>query len=94
MAMDELAALGARTRQTIVNKLRMGPKSVSEITKSMKVSRPAVSQGLKILLDAELVKQERHGRKVYYRLERRGVERLLNYVDGLLEVIERSARRR
>jgi DNA-binding transcriptional ArsR family regulator len=94
MAMDELAALGDQTRRTIVNKLRMGPKSVSEITKAMKVSRPAVSQGLKILLDAELVKQERHGRNVYYRLERRGMERLRDYVDGLLDVIERYGKKK
>ena len=94
MAMDELAALGDQTRRTIVNKLRMGPKSVSEIAKAMKVSRPAVSQGLKILLDAELVKQERHGRNVYYRLERRGMERLRDYVDGLLDVIERYGKKK
>ena len=89
MAIDEFWALGDGTRRKIVNRLRMGPKSVGEIAKSMKVSRPAVSQGLKVLLEAELVKREPRGREVYYRLDRRGLERVRMYLEGLEDVIEK-----
>lgn len=63
MEINAFSALGDRTRQRIVNRLRMGPKSVEQIAKTMKVSRPAVSQGLKILLEAGLVKREARGRQ-------------------------------
>jgi DNA-binding transcriptional ArsR family regulator len=61
---------------------------VGDIAKSMKVSRPAVSQGLKILMDANLVEQEPRGRKMYYRLKKRGFEYLETFVEGVLYVIE------
>jgi DNA-binding transcriptional ArsR family regulator len=89
MAIDVFWALADRTRRTIVNRLRMGPKSVEQIAKSMKVSRPAVSQGLKVLLEAELVKREPRGRQVYYRLDSRGLERVRTYLEGLEDVIEK-----
>jgi DNA-binding transcriptional ArsR family regulator len=47
----------------------MSPKSVAQIAQAIKVSRPAVSQGLKILLKARLVKFEIVGRKVFYSLD-------------------------
>ncbi len=89
MPIDEFAALADQTRRIIINRLRMGPKSVGQIARSMKVSRPAVSQGLKILLDAELVKREPQGREIYYRLDRRGLERIRTFVEGLEDVIEK-----
>ncbi len=89
MAIEVFWALGNQTRRAIVNRLRMGPKSVGDIAESMKVSRPAVSQGLKILLRAELVKRKLVGRRVFYWLDRRGVERALTFLEGLENVIER-----
>jgi DNA-binding transcriptional ArsR family regulator len=89
MAIDGFWALGDDTRRKIVNRLRMGPKSVGEIAKAMKVSRPAVSQGLKVLLEAELVKREPRGREVFYRLDRRGLEWMRTYLEGLEDVIEK-----
>ncbi len=89
MELNAFSALGDPTRRVIVNRLRMGPKSVGEIAKSMKVSRPAVSQGLKVLLEAELVKREPRGREVFYSLDRRGTERLRTYLEGLEDVIEK-----
>lgn len=89
MEINAFSALAVRTRRTIVNRLRMGPKSVEQITKTMKVSRPAVSQGLKILLEAGLVKREPRGRQAFYSLNRRGLEHLRTFVDGLEDVLEK-----
>ena len=89
MEINAFSALGDRTRRTIVNRLRMGPKSVEQIAKSMKVSRPAVSQGLKILLEAGLVKREPRGRQAFYSLNRRGLEYLRTFLDGLEDVMEK-----
>ena len=89
MGSNGFAALGSYTRQRVVSRLRMGPKSVSQIAKSLKVSRPAVSQGLKVLLEAGLVKREVRGREAFYGLDRRGVEYLRTYLEGLEDVIEK-----
>jgi DNA-binding transcriptional ArsR family regulator len=89
MEINAFSALGNRTRRTIVNRLRMGPKSVEQIAKSMKVSRPAVSQGLKVLLESGLVKRESRGRQAFYSLCGRGLERLRTFLEGLEDVIEK-----
>ncbi len=93
MELNAFSALGDRTRRTIVNRLRMGPKSVEQIAKTMKVSRPAVSQGLKVLLEAGLVKREARGRQAFYSLNRRGIEYLRTFVDGLEDVLEKYGHR-
>jgi DNA-binding transcriptional ArsR family regulator len=89
MEINAFSALGNRTRRTIVNRLRMGPKSVEQIARSMKVSRPAVSQGLKVLLESGLVKRESRGRQAFYSLCGRGLERLRTFLEGLEDVIEK-----
>ena len=94
MGINEFSALGGYTRRRIVSGLRMGPKSVGQIAKSMKVSRPAVSQGLKVLLEAGLVKREARGRKAFYSLNHRGVEYLRTFVEGLEDVIEKYGHRK
>ncbi len=93
MELNAFSALGDGTRRMIVNRLRMGPKSVEEIAKTMKVSRPAVSQGLKVLLEAGLVKREARGRQAFYSLNRRGIEYLRTFVDGLEDVLEKYGHR-
>ncbi len=89
MEINAFSALGDRTRRTIVNRLRMGPKSVAQIAKSMKVSRPAVSQGLKVLLEASLVKRVSRGRQTFYSLDPQGLEQPRLFIEGLEEVIEK-----
>jgi DNA-binding transcriptional ArsR family regulator len=86
-------ALGEWTRRAILSRLRMGPKSVAEIAAKMKVSRPAVSQGLKILLEARLVQREIRGRHAFYRLDARGLEDARTYIEGLENVIEKFGNR-
>jgi DNA-binding transcriptional ArsR family regulator len=94
VAMDELTALADRTRRRIIGRLRMGPKSVEQIAKSMKVSRPAVSQGLKVLLESGLVKRESRGRQAFYSLCGRGLERLRTFLEGLEDVIEKYGQKK
>jgi DNA-binding transcriptional ArsR family regulator len=62
-----LASLADPTRRKILEKLRDGPRSVGAIASELPVSRPAVSQHLKVLKDAGLVVDRAEGtRRVYY----------------------------
>ena len=63
---DEWAVLGDRTRRAIVEVLAGGPLAVRELADRLPVSRPAVSQHLKVLRDAGLVDNERRGLWAYY----------------------------
>ena len=61
-----LAALGDGTRQDIIERLRAGPRTVGELSALLPVSRPAVSQHLKILRDAGLIQGQIDGPRVCY----------------------------
>jgi DNA-binding transcriptional ArsR family regulator len=62
----------------------MGPNSVGEIACAIEmISRPAVSQHLRILLEANLVTYETRGGRTFYRLDLSGLENLQNYIDAL-----------
>jgi DNA-binding transcriptional ArsR family regulator len=64
---DSLAALGDPTRRAVFERLRNGPQPVGAIAHGMTVSRPAVSQHLKVLKEAGLVGDRAEGtRRVYY----------------------------
>lgn len=77
-----LDALGDPTRRLILNRLRHRTRSVREIADGMKVSRPAVSQHLKVLKGAGLVMVQASGTRRLYRIDLRGVEALRNWLDG------------
>lgn len=74
-------ALAAPTRRAVFEKLRAGPMAVSALAEGLPVSRPAVSQHLKILKDAGLVSERRDGVKRIYRLDTDGIADLRNYFD-------------
>jgi DNA-binding transcriptional ArsR family regulator len=76
-----LTALGDRTRQAIVARLFDGPRSVSELAADLPVSRPAVSQHLKVLKDARLVRDEARGTRRIYRLDPAGAAALRAYYE-------------
>ena len=78
-AMD---ALGDRTRRAIFERLRDGPLAVREIAAPLPVSRPAVSQHLRVLKDAGLVTEQREGTRRIYRLEPTGVGDVRAYFDA------------
>ena len=75
-------AIGDVTRRALLEKLRRGPMAVGELAKGLPVSRPAVSQHLKILKDAELVKDVAEGTRRFYSLDPKGFALLRSYLDG------------
>ena len=74
-------ALAVPTRRTVFEKLKAGPMSVGALAEGLPVSRPAVSQHLKVLKDAGLVRETRAGVKRIYRLDTEGLAELRNYFD-------------
>src|SRR5262245_26153077 len=78
-----LDALGDRTRRLVLKRLRGGARSVGEIADRMDVSRPAVSQHLRVLKAARLVKDRAEGTRRLYAVDPRGIEALRRWLDGL-----------
>jgi DNA-binding transcriptional ArsR family regulator len=76
-----MTALGDPTRRAIFERLAQGPTAVGEIARDLPVSRPAVSQHLKVLKDAGLVTDRPHGTRRLYQLDPRGVGALRAYFD-------------
>jgi DNA-binding transcriptional ArsR family regulator len=75
------AALSDPTRRQIVERLGKRALSVTEIAEGLPVSRPAVSQHLKVLREARLVVEQQVGTRRIYRLDPRGVEDMRRYLD-------------
>lgn len=75
-------ALADPRRREIFESLRDSAKTVAQITARQPVSQPAVSQHLKVLLDAGLVGVRKDGRRHYYSIRREGLAELKQWVDG------------
>jgi DNA-binding transcriptional ArsR family regulator len=78
---DGWAALGDPTRRAIVASLAERPRAVGELAAELPVSRPAVSQALKILKDARLVTEQAAGTRRIYRLNPTAVAALRDQLD-------------
>src|SRR5262245_66468133 len=78
---DGMDALGDRTRRAIFEQLRSGPRSVGEIADELPVSRPAVSQHLRVLKEAGLVRERRDGTRRIYRIDPDGLGEVRDYFD-------------
>ena len=78
-----LDALGDQTRMAIFRKLAVGPIAVHELASKLPVTRPAVSQHLKVLKAAGLVTDTRSGTRRLYQLNPEGVARLRAHFDQL-----------
>jgi DNA-binding transcriptional ArsR family regulator len=76
-------ALGDPTRRAVFERLRDGPLPVSEIARGFPVSRPAVSQHLRVLKGAGLVTDQQEGTRRLYRIEPDGLSELRAYLDRL-----------
>jgi DNA-binding transcriptional ArsR family regulator len=76
-----LDALGDRTRRAILQRLRDGPKPVVEIARGLPVSRPAVSQHLKILKGAGLVVDRAEGNRRLYTVDVNGLAALRTFLE-------------
>ena len=77
----QLTALGDPTRRAILALLRQGPKPVGRIAMDFPVSRPAISQHLRILKEANLVAYEAAGTRRLYQLNPEGFDSLRAYFD-------------
>jgi DNA-binding transcriptional ArsR family regulator len=77
-----LDALGDPTRRTVLRRLRAGPRSVGDIADGMAVSRPAVSQHLKVLKAARLVTDRAEGTRRLYSVDPRGIDAVREWLDG------------
>lgn len=76
-----LDALGDPTRRAIVDRLVTGPRAVGELARDFPISRPAISQHLKVLKDARLVRDHAVGTRRMYELDPEGFDSLRNYFD-------------
>ena len=76
-----MTALADPTRRTIFERLADRPQAVVELASRMPVTRPAVSQHLKVLKDAGLVTDRRAGNRRIYQLDPDGVGALRAYLD-------------
>jgi len=78
-----LHALGDPTRLAILRCLAEGPLPVVTLAKGFSVSRPAISQHLRVLKDAGLVGDQRQGTQRIYRIDPKGVEALRAHFDSM-----------
>jgi DNA-binding transcriptional ArsR family regulator len=97
---DAWAALGDRTRRTIFSRLARRPCAVGELAREFPVSRPAVSQHLKVLKDAGLVTDRRDGNRRIYAVKPDGLDVLRADLDqfwssalaGFKETVEQQTK--
>lgn len=77
-----LVAMSDPTRRAVLEMLREGPRSVADIARRLPVSRPAVSQHLKVLKQADLVFERRDGARHLYEVDAAGLEALRSYLES------------
>jgi DNA-binding transcriptional ArsR family regulator len=76
-----LGALGDPTRRTIFERLAERPRAVNELARGLPVSRPAVSQHLKVLKEAGLVIDRAAGARRIYEVDPDGIAAMRDYLD-------------
>jgi DNA-binding transcriptional ArsR family regulator len=77
-----IAALADPTRRTVFERLKQGPRPVVEIARGLPVSRPAVSQHLRVLKEAGLVRERREGTRNYYSVDGDALVELREYFES------------
>lgn len=80
-AVSGFDALGDPTRRAIFERIARRPQPVGELAAGLPVSRPAVSQHLKVLKQARLVTERKEGTRHIYSVDLRGVEAMRSYLD-------------
>lgn len=81
MLSDAFMAIADPNRRHLLEELRRGPKTVNELASGLPVSRPAVSQHLKVLLDAGLVNAKPEGTRRVYTVSNAGFLKLNIWLD-------------
>ena len=82
VAIDPWHALADPTRRRVFGRVTAGRCSVTEIARELPVSRPAVSQHLRVLLDAGLVDLDKQGREHFYRARQEGLAQLRQELES------------
>lgn len=94
----QMAALGDATRRAILERLLSGPTAVGELAREFPVTRPAISQHLRVLKDAQLVVDHPVGNRRLYQVNPAGIEALRAYFDRFwaqaLSAFQRAAEER
>jgi DNA-binding transcriptional ArsR family regulator len=78
---DAWTLLGDPSRRAIIERLSLSACNVAELAKDMPISRPAVSQHLKVLRAAGVVRDEAHGRQRVYSIDAARLERYRRELD-------------
>jgi DNA-binding transcriptional ArsR family regulator len=78
-----IVALADPTRRTVFEMIAARPQSVAELTRSLTVSQSAVSQHLKVLREANLVRSEAKGTRNIYRIDPTGLARMRKWLDSM-----------
>lgn len=81
-ALDSLGALGDPTRRALFERLAARPSAVGDLARGLPVSRPAVSQHLKVLKEAGLVREVAEGTRRIYSLDPRGIGAIRRWLDA------------
>ena len=81
-ATDSFAALGDSTRRAIFERVAARPAAVGDLAQGLPVSRPAVSQHLRVLKQAGLVTETPEGSRRIYRLDPRGIAAMREWLDA------------
>lgn len=81
-----LDALGEPTRRAVLAVLEGGAQPVGEIARRLPVSRPAVSQHLRVLKEAGLVRDRKEGTRRLYSVDRQGLQALREYLERYWDV--------
>src|SRR3954471_14454079 len=84
-AADMMTALGDPTRRAVFDRLADGPRPVGELAADLPISRPAVSQHLKVLKDVGLVVDRQAGTRRLYQVDPAGLAILRTYLDQMWE---------
>lgn len=80
---DTLQALADPTRREILNLLKQSPMSAGEISNHFSISGAAVSRHLSVLKEADLIRDEREGKYIYYELNATVLEEILLWISEL-----------
>ena len=78
----QFEALGDTTRRILLERLRRGPQPVGVLSQGLPISRPAVSQHLRVLKQAGLVRDEAIGTRRFYRIDPKGLAAMREYLDS------------
>ncbi len=89
---DALAALSDPTRREIFERLAKGPRAVSDLAAGLAVSRPAVSQHLKVLKSSGLVSDRALGTRRIYQIDPKGLGQIRRWLDQFWDLSLESFR--